>query len=47
MGKPVGGTWTLKYFEKTRSAAGAAADPPSPPFSITAQTTSFASFAGP
>ena len=31
----------LKYFAKTRAAAGAAAAPPSPPFSITAQTTSF------
>ena len=38
---------TLKNFAKTRSAAGAAAAPPSPPFSITAQTTIFASSAGP
>ena len=36
-----------KYFSKTRSAAGAAADEPWPPFSITAQTTSSASSDGP
>ena len=36
----------LKYDSKTRSAAGAAASPPKPPFSITAQTTSSAAFKG-
>ena len=37
----------LKYFSKTRNAAGAAADEPWPPFSITAQTTSSAESEGP
>ncbi len=41
------GAFRLKYFSKTRSAAGAAADDPWPPFSITAQTTSWASSEGP
>ena len=36
-----------KYCSKTRSAAGAAAVPPWPPFSISAQTTIVGSFAGP
>ena len=43
----VPGAFWLKYFSKTRSAAGAAADDPWPPFSITAQTTSCASSDGP
>src|SRR5207237_8189006 len=37
----------LKYFSKTRSAAGAAAVPPWPPFSIAAQTTSSGLAEGP
>ncbi len=37
----------LKNDSKTRSAAGAAASPPKPPFSITAQTTSSAACEGP
>ena len=36
-----------KYCSKTRRAAGAAAEEPWPPFSITAQTTSWASSEGP
>ena len=43
----VPGAFWLKYFSKTRSAAGAAAEEPWPPFSITAQTTSWASSEGP
>src|SRR5579859_245870 len=39
------GTW--KKCAKTRSAAGAAAVPPWPPFSITTHTTSFGAFTGP
>ena len=41
------GAFWLKYFSKTRNAAGAAAEEPWPPFSITAQTTSWASSEGP
>ena len=46
----IGPSWwalTWKNSEKTCSAAGAAAVPPWPPFSITAQTTIFAEFVGP
>ena len=43
----LGGACALKYFSKTRRAAGAAAVEPCPPFSISAQTTSFASCDGP
>jgi hypothetical protein len=39
--------FTWKYDEKTSAAAGAAAVPPRPPFSITAQTTSFGLSVGP
>ena len=37
----------VKYFSNTFSAAGAAAVPPWPPFSITAQTTIVAFSDGP
>src|SRR5207253_8596993 len=39
--------WRPKYCSNTLSAAGAAAVPPWPPFSISAQTTSFGLSYGP